>query len=397
MINQQCWEGSSPMRDNRLWPKQEKPNTKAWSVWRKYISRCYLADESSTRKNHDNLRLATPLGAWLQDRPDHRQWDYYINPISLTIYQPNINTIKVLSPCRNTRTKLEYIPTGHTTYCPSSAIPIKCVQHNKQLKSLVVHKRDIPTNPSRHYHTNHTFKHYLSKLEPWEQELLHNIHFQCTIEEFQTVSTTPIIVTSNGSVANEQGSFGWVIATTNGTILATGSGIAFGYKITSFRSEAYGILAPLRLLYHHQCFHHSTHNQRPITWYCDSESLLKRIHSNLQDTINPNRYKLADNDLEIAIITTIPMVCTNMNRHHIRSHQNDHIPLHRLPLPQRLNRMADSLAADIHNVNNIQTHKVPLIRPAGCQLHTRHGTITRSYTRSLHEAFTYQQTLEHIC
>ena len=200
----------------------------------------------------------------------------------------------------------------------------------------MVHKKDIPTIPSRHYNTNPTFTHYLSKLEPWEQELLHNIHFQCTIEEFQTALTTPIIVASDGSVANEKGSFGWVLTTTNGTLLATGSGVAFGYKITSFRSEAYSILAPLRLLYHHQCFHHSTHNQRSITWYCDSESLLKRIHSNIQDTINPNRYKLADNDLETAIVMTIPLVCTNMNRHHVRSHQNDHIPLHRLPLPQRL-------------------------------------------------------------
>ena len=94
---------------------------------------------------------------------------------------------------------------------------------------------------------------------------------------------------------------------------------------------------------------------------------------------------------------TIPLVCTNMNRHHVRSHQNDHIPRHRLPLPQRLNRLADSLAADVHTENNAPTHNVPLIRPSGCQLQTRNGTITRSYTRALHEAFTYQQTLEHIC
>ena len=260
-----------------------------------------------------------------------------------------------------------------------------------------MHKSDIPTIPSRVHTTNSNFKHYISQLDPWETELLHDLHFQCAFDEFRVALSTQIIVASDGSVVNNRGSFGWVISTTNGTLLATGSGIAFGYNITSFRCEAYGILAPLRLLYHYQRFNYSTHNQRSITWYCDSESLLKRVHNNLHDTTNPNRYKLADNDLEVAIVSTIPLVCTAMQRHHIRSHQNDHIALHRLPMPQRLNRMADSLAADAHTAHNSPSHNVPLISLAGCQLQTKAGTITRAYTRTLHEAFTYQQTTKHIC
>ena len=156
-------------------------------------------------------------------------------------------------------------------------------------------------------------------------------------------------------------------------------------------------MPPLRLLYRFQCYHHLPLFPRPITWYCDSESLLKRLNNNLQDIHNPNRYKLADNDLEFTIVQTIPLVSTKLHRHHIRSHQHDHLPLHKLPIPHQLNRIADSLASTVHEDSPTATNKVPLVTPAGCQLQIKKGTITRSYTRMLHNAFTYKQTSRHIC
>ena len=122
--------------------------------------------------------------------------------------------------------------------------------------------------------------------------------------------------------------------------------------------------------------HHLPLFNRPITWYCDSESLLKRLNNNLQDIHNPNHYKLADNDLEFTIVQTIPLVSTELYRHHIRSHQHDHIPLHKLPIPHRLNRIADSLTSTAHDDHPTATNKVPLITLAGCQLQINKGTIT---------------------
>ena len=396
-IARQCWEGTIPTRTTQLWPKQDKPPANAWLIWRKYLSRCYLEDESSTRKTHDNLCLTQPLGMWRQTRSHRHTWQYTINPISLTLYHTTDTNILVYSPFRNTRTHLMFRPTGHTTYCPPSTIPIDCVPLSDASKSIQIHKRNIPSIPARSIRTISSFRTYLDTLDHWEKQLLRTIHFQCSTTDFLAFSTSPILLATDGSVVENHGSFGWVIADQNGRILATGSGIAFGFKVTSFRSEAYGILAPLRLLYRFHCYHHLPLFNRPITWYCDSESLLKRLNNNLQDTHNPNRYKLADNDLEFTIVQTIPLVSTTLHRHHIRSHQHDHLPLHKLPIPHRLNRIADSLASSAHEDCPTVTNKVPLVAPAGCQLQINKGTITRSYTRMLHNAFTYKQTSRHIC
>ena len=392
-IDRQCWEGSQRRLSTRLWPRQETPPSRAWSVWRKYLSCCYM-DILTTRKKQDNLWLTYPLGQWTHSST--LLWRYFINPISLTIYHHRDNKIWTFSPCNNSRTQLTYQRTGRTTNRPPSTLPIDCHQ---VADHITVCKRDIPRSLSPANAKFNTFSKYIAFLKPWETALFHNLNFKCTIHEFLNILTTPNIIASDGSVKDSKGSFGWVIATSMGHILATGSGVAFGHDITSFRSEGYGILAPLRLLYHLQTFYHQPLHNCPLTWYCDSESLIKRLNSNLQDTHNPNpnRYKPADNDIEMAITSTIPLVSTILHRHHLRSHQHDQTPLHKLPLPQRLNRMADTLASLVHQETNTSSNWVPLITIAGCQLHTKHGTITRLYTCTLHNKYTHQQTTRHIC
>ena len=209
---------------------------------------------------------------------------------------------------------------------------------------------------------------------------------------------SPIVIASDGSVQKPCAMFGWIITSTDGSPIARGSGQAFGHNISSFCAEAYGILGALRFLLWMLHYHNTPLSNRTTTWWCDSESLLKRIQSNLNDTINPNRYKYADHDLEQCIILTIPLVTTNLTQQHIRSHQSDNTPPHLLPLPQRLNRMADELAtAHYTRIDTTKGHRVPLITPAHCQLHTSVGTITRSYTPALHHAYSDQTTRQHIC
>ena len=237
-------------------------------------------------------------------------------------------------PCCNTRTQIEYRRTNRTNYCPDTTIPIDCTPSHNSNDNLMVQKSDIPRPTPQHKNKTQQFNDYINTLDCWERQLLQTIQFHLSPEDIISMLTQMIIIGSDGSVRDGRGSFGWIIANPQAHVLATGSGTAFGFEVTSFRSEAYGILAPLRLLYHLQCFNQFPLCNRSITWYCDSESLLKRIHSNMQDTPNPNRYKLADNDLEIAITHTIPLVSTTLHRHHIRSHQHDHVPLHQLPIPQ---------------------------------------------------------------
>ena len=323
--------------------------------------------------------------------PKDRQ--FYINPITLTIYQYTTTHIQVYSPCKTTRTLLTYKPTSHTTYRPPLTYPIDCESSPQQSTNITILKTDIPMIPRHHPTIINNFKDYLRTLDTWEQHLLE--YFNCG--NILATLSGPIVLASDGSVSDSSGSFGWVAATPTNHILATGYGIAYGLNITSFRSEAYGFLAALRFLYQAQCYYKIPLPNRNITWYCDSDSLIKRIRSNLNDINNPNRYKLADNDLEVAIIHTIPLVSTSLHPQHIRSHQHDHIPLHQLPLPQRLNRMADELASQAHTFAPPNTSHVPLITTARCQLNLHNGTITRSYKTTLHNAFTHHHTCKHIC
>ena len=393
-ITQQCWEGMGPTDAIQLWPRQQKPHSKAWLIWRKYITRCYLDDEYSTRKKRTDLQLDTPLGPWLPGRIKRHRKSYHINPINLTIYRTTANGLHVYSPCRNTRTQLKYQLTGRTTYQRTASLPIDCTTPTSKPHVLIISKNDIPKTLPSQRPTIHTLRDYIKTLDPWEQHLLRT--YQYPTREILQHLAEDIIIASDGSV-NDQGSFGWVIATMTGSTIATGSGVAFGLTISSFRSEAYGFLAALRFLYRIQTYYHQPLTHRTTTWICDSESLIKRIQSNLGDTHNPNRYKLADNDLEFAIVSTLPLVTTELKTQHIRSHQNDHKPIHQLPTPQRLNRIADNLAANVHKEHHPQTKHVPLITIAGCQLRTKQGTITRSYTRMLHAAFTDQSTSTYLC
>ena len=399
-ITRQCWEGTKPTKSTQLWPIQEKPPPAYWTKWRKFLTRCYLADESFTRKKRPDLDLSTPLGPWKSAQHQQQTRPYYINPTSLTIYHSTNHITQVFKPYRNTRTQLKYKPTGQVLTRPNNLIPIDC-SPSPTTHHITVDKHTLPSIPISTSTPINTFPDYVNTLAPWEQELIRMIHLHGSNTTFDTLLHTisgDIIIASDGSVNDNHGSFGWVIATSTNPTVATGSGTAFGYNPSSFRSEAYGFLAVLRLLYHLQLYYHLPLPHRTTTWYCDSESLIKRIYSNTHDTHNPNRYKLADNDVELAIVTTIPLVTTNLQPRHIRSHQHDHTPLHLLPLPYRLNRIADSLAGKAHNnINNNATHHVPLITIAGCHLRTKEGTITRSYTKHLHQAFTHQSTCKHIC
>ena len=192
-LTRNCWEGTHPTNAIQLWPRQERPTTQSWSVWRKFISTCYLADETTCRKKRKDLRLDTPLGPWYKEYQPSHSWPYYINPFSLTIYSPDRNGIFLTySPCRNTGTQLTYQPTGRTNYRPGSTIPIDCSLVRDRPFHLVVQKLDLPTHTIQRNNTTFetpTFNSYLATLQPWEQHLLRNLHLQCTLDTCSYITT----------------------------------------------------------------------------------------------------------------------------------------------------------------------------------------------------------------
>ena len=389
-----CWNGTSPQSSPLLWPRQERPSNSAWRIWRKYLALCYLQTDDNLRPNRLDLQLHLPLGDWTPNHHNRQHHTHYLNPINLTIYQRHQGSFKVLRPVKSTRTHLHFRHISLTNYVPISAYPVAPSYDHHQ--STHVLPKQTTHNIPRHPQQPTDFEAFVETLPAWESHLLRHTVFTTSSHTASELCNLPIMIASDGSLQNNKGSYGWIISTTNGHTIAQGSGVAFGATLSSFRCEAYGILAPLRLLIRLRAYYSIPSPNNIVTWWCDSESLIKRIHSSRQALPNPNRFKLADHDLETAIVSSIPMVSQHLHPHHIRSHQYDNLPLHNLPLPYKLNRLADSLASKHNRQMTTTALRTPLITPARCQLHIHSTTITASLPNHIRQAYTHQTTITHL-
>ena len=81
---------------------------------------------------------------------------------------------------------------------------------------------------------------FVNTLRAWEQHLLSLLASE--------LCDLPIIIATDGSLQQQQVSFGWIISTPDGHPIAQGSRIAFSATLSLFWCEAHGILAPLHFL-----------------------------------------------------------------------------------------------------------------------------------------------------
>ena len=112
-----------------------------------------------------------------------------------------------------------------------------------------------------------------------------------------------LILATDGSVPDQvKASFGWILATTEGTRLAHCTGPAYGYSIASYRAEGYGLLSAVRFIHHCNTYY----NVDPsITIYCDNESIIKKAQKPIPvKTLFPNLTLEAEADVIIEIWQT---------------------------------------------------------------------------------------------
>ena len=390
-ILRHVWTGTQPIDSPILWPQQAKPSSKAWRLWRSYLAQCYLLDDTITTPTRSDLSLRSPLGNWNQTHHHTQLHQHYINPSTLQLYKRQPTGFVIFSPCRNNRRNIHYKPTRHTTYVPLSSHPITI---STDRDNLSVNKHDIQTPPVVPCSTTHSLQTSISNLSDWELNLIQHHRLYVDEDTIATCIDQATTLATDGSHKDSRGSYGWILASPDGTHLAEGSGTVYGATLTSFRCEAYGILSALRFLLLIRQHYHQPISRSSITWWCDSQSLLQRLTS--LPIPNPNRAKLSDHDVETTIRHTIPLVTTNLQSHHIRSHQYDNDPINSIPLPYRLNRLADRLATKhLHQINGNTTH-APLLAPARCQVNIHGKTITRGIPNNLRSAFFDKPLQDHL-
>ena len=99
--------------------------------------------------------------------------------------------------------------------------------------------------------TTETFQDNVQSLDAWETSLLADVQFKgdpFTFTSQFNPQSPPQEEATDGSVLNQQGTFGWRISTDTGTHLVTCNGPLYGYTPTSYHAECYGLLSLLRFL-----------------------------------------------------------------------------------------------------------------------------------------------------
>jgi hypothetical protein len=183
-----------------------------------------------------------------------------------------------------------------------------------------------------------TWPDYIMSLSAWEQELLGSVTFIDRHDLLVALHSEALLyLASDGGAANQRGSFGAVIATTEHILIECG-GRALGADPRSFRAEGYGILAILRLAFHLRHFYITGNHSLRFKLYCDSESLLKRIEASrrLSRTL-PRRFLFSEVDVEMQILSALQAIGTKVLLEHVEGHQDTKYPDEPLSWAAQLN------------------------------------------------------------
>jgi hypothetical protein len=229
---------------------------------------------------------------------------------------------------------------------------------------------------------------YLHQLNPWESTLFPYVQSYSDVlalkRHLKDPSGSYLCLAHNGGAA-DRGLFAWCIATTT-TILWEGSGHAEGHTPGSFRAESYGMLAPLRFLFHYLFYF----NVRPANpqlvhkEFSDSKSLLDRLQSSKERFYaSPKACLASDFNLEAAITQTIRDNPLQLSQQHVKSHQDKDQPdTLKLSWKAQLNILCDRLATRQLAVCPLITRVTP--NPY-CNAYIAHGdkTISGQLRKSL--------------
>jgi hypothetical protein len=168
------------------------------------------------------------------------------------------------------------------------------------------------------------FTAYLAALPKWEHKLLSSIDLTDTTRLLaQLQSADNLYIVSDGGADGDVGSF---------EIFASLSGHTEGIEPGSYRAESYGCLAILRLIYHLVTFYSLQPTVFRHTFYCDNESLIKRLTKAAGPHAPfPRHFLRSDMDIEMQIQDTLSLLAISLTYKHVKGHQDDAEPLESLP------------------------------------------------------------------
>jgi ribonuclease HI len=404
-------------QSTELEPIQERPTTAA--AWRSWKKACSLWCNVKTGK------LFRPLGKWLHSSPTlRRSWPYHWDPVSGRLLVRQSASYTAHRPfIRGPRgTRFHYYSNRTLLTLPPSCFPTDALEYRLGFTRLSTklqgtqNAQNITTLPtcspfaSNNYAPTTTilppitspphvplsyFHKTLSQQPPWIQHLLPNLQNNLPYPDIFSVLldvTTNPTAACDGSVLESQGTFGWVLATSNPprTLLSC-SGPAYGHGMDSFRAEAYGILSLVTML--HLLSTQANQPLPPISIWCDNQAVVNTVNK-----ITHRKRPTFPSDTVRPSWDILQAVCTQFRQHpnltiqHVKGHQDLQGDVRDLPLPAKLNIEADKLATSFQHRTSHVEDRGPMIPGTGCHLcinkqvipsHQRHHIRARRGTRAL--------------
>jgi hypothetical protein len=280
---------------------------------------------------------------------------------------------------------------------PSDAIPVDVIVERDRY-CTPVHipglqpSAPLPPPPS-------TWESFLDSLPVWERSLfpaVQVLNLPALLEAL--TSNADLYLASDGGAVPLKGSFGAVLATSD-TIVVECGGHAFGQDPRSFCSEAYGMLAVTRLLFHLRAFHQLNMSRMQLTLVCDSLSLLDRLSASRKLTrIVPHRFLFSEADAEMAILDTFRELKADLVLQHVESHQDTRYPNRPPTWAVILNQRCDSLASKhLDSATEILLQSVPFLPASKISLDVDGVTITHHLPSQLRRCSNSPSLRDYLC
>jgi hypothetical protein len=398
-VLQEVWNGQRPKESKSalLWPNQHRPHEKLWAEWRTVIKDAFLAPRIvRANKARAVLSLQTRLGPWIGHRHQtQRKWSHYVSACHKTIYVTRPTNYhchqRIPTLFRRCRYEIEHYTSLSTLDNIRIVTPITCVNNPRSINIPHIPPQEFTPDdhdPTQARSTPTTLTERIQRLESWQSPLLQHLMFQqpesSMHQAISNNSATIIELASDGGARDDLGSFGWNIAIEQTTIWKN-KGPTFGLLPGSFRAESYGMLSAfLFLKTYFQHYGTNASDQTILKFYCDSESLIKRIESKRdQSWTNPTSCLASDYDLESGIIKFIDELPITIRFIHVKSHQDKDTAVHLLPWEAQMNVTADHLATDYLENYADPSKIIPFIKPVQANLTIQGATITRRFANRL--------------
>jgi hypothetical protein len=370
---------------------QAKPNRTALNTWKRFL--LTVADPARN--------LYQPLGVWFCEYTECRRRPTWV-------YQEATGELYYRVGPRTEYIRCEKVGGGYhrvpdageqeTVTPPQGALPAVVRTRGQELQVLTQLSYVAPSVVAPT-----TFQQYVESLEPWEYQLLRSIqlHIPPTAIMDYINNHEELYVASDGSVQEKsRATFGLLIDKPNSIgRLAEGYGQVPGIQISSFRAEAYGILATGRLIKHLATYTNTQVRTRIIHWV-DNQSVIQRIQTLAKKKIaTPTETLLPDWDVVQEAANTINQLgLEQYELKWVKSHQDVGKPYNDLPREAQLNCDADRLATEAYTNEGIQyaRPRVPMMPATYAQLEIGGCTITSHYKTNIRETATFPAYKEYL-